>query len=623
MFGRSMLTPISDRPYQLTLGSYAFYWLRLEPVTASRPPTTAEQRLPALAVTGVWQNIFEGEAAESLERVLPGYLQTQSWFSEKGGVPTSVRIVENIPLDHGDAWIMLVQAEYAAGEAKRFVLPLTFRDTTRPAPEGSESMPPEAYQIAALTISSAEAEPRSGILFDAIADRRFAQGLLDTFARHRRFRGASGQLRARTTPACRRLHNLPPFPLEPTLIKTRQDNTSLVFGDRFIFKLFRWVEEGVHPEVELTHALSQQERFTAMPVQAGTLTYYAGDSGMTWGTLSKYVPNEGDAWNYTVDAVRRFFEHVLTRREQRPEAVVPNQPFLDVVREGCSQLAGEWIGSYLESARLMGQRAAEMHLALASIPDDPAFAPEPFTIDYQRSTFQTSRNWVYRVGQLLRRMIPALPASAQADAQVVLGREADIIQYLRAIMSRRIAAQRIRCHGDFRLSSLLFTGKDFVVIDFEGEILRPLSSRRHRRSPLRDVAAWVHSMYSAVQTVLQDEHVRPADRHVIEPWARFWQWWVSVAFVKGYLDTADGAGFLPKNREEMQIVLDYSLLGRGIYDLRFQLLRHPERGQTPLKAILHLLRERDRRQSDRPEDAELTGSDTSTEIPVIAEKVAK
>jgi maltose alpha-D-glucosyltransferase/alpha-amylase len=625
MFGRSALPAIGDRPYQLTLGPYAFYWLLLEPAAANRPSTWTESRLPALAVTGVWQNLFDGAAAESLERILPSYLQAQSWFAGKGGVATSARIVENIPLDRGDAWIMLVQVEYAVGEPRRFVLPIAFRETAQSGHEAgaADTMPPKAFQIATLTISAPETEPRTGILFDALADRKFAQDLLAAFARHRRFRGIGGQLHARTTAAFNRLRDLTATPLEPSLIRAEQNNTSIAFGDRLVLKTLRWVEEGVNPEVEMAQAVSERTHFTALAPLAGTLTYHAGNGAVsTWGTLTEFVPHEGDAYHYTQEALRRFFEHVLTRREQRPEPTLPHQAFLDVVHQDVPAQAREWIGSFLESARLMARRTAELHLALAAIPDDPAFAPEPFTLDYQQSTFQTVRNWVFRIGQLLRRMLPTLGDHARADAQMVLGREADIIQYLRAILSRRIAAQRIRSHGDYRLSSLLFTGKDFVIIDFEGEVLRSLSNRRHKRSPLRDVAAWVHSMYFAAHSVLQDEHLRPEDRPIIEPWSRFWQWWVAIAFVKAYLEAAGAAPFLPATREEMQIVLDYCLLGRSIYELRYQLLNHPERSQIALKAILHLLHERDRRQPDQPTDPPADSAAASADVPQAANPVA-
>jgi maltose alpha-D-glucosyltransferase/alpha-amylase len=294
--------------------------------------------------------------------------------------------------------------------------------------------------------------------------------------------------------------------------------------------------------------------------------------------------------------VRRFFEYMLARRENRSDPAVPSGSYLDVIKEPMPALAGELIGSYLQSAALMGRRAAQFHLALASIADDPAFTPEPFTSGYQRSTYQSARNWVYRIGQLLRRMAPGLPEKAQADARVVLGREGDIIQQLRGIVDRRITAQRIRVHGDFRLSSLLYTGRDFVIINLDGEVLRPLNNRRLKRTPLRDVAGWLHSLSCAVLTVLHEEHLRPEDRPTLEPWARYWHWWVSVAFLRSYLDTAADASFVPGQRDELQSLLDYCLLGRAIYDLRYHLLNRPDRVHVPLRAMLLQLLDRDRRQ---------------------------
>ena len=188
LFGRSTLPAVGERPYQLTLGPYAFYWLLLEPASSPRPAPCQENRAPAIEVAGVWQNVFDGAAVEHLERILPTYLQTEHWFTGQGGTPTAARIVERIPFCHGDAWMMLVQVEFTEGEPRRLVLPVTFRKETREAAD-AESMPPDAARIARLTIKGASGtDDQAGILFDALADKRFAQALLDACARHRRTR---------------------------------------------------------------------------------------------------------------------------------------------------------------------------------------------------------------------------------------------------------------------------------------------------------------------------------------------------------------------------------------------------------------------------------------------------
>ena len=597
MFGRSTMPAVGDRPYQLTLGPFAFYWLLLEPNAPTQVVAPSEMNLPTIEVSSVWQNIFEGAAVENLERALPRYLQKQPWFAGLGEGATSVRVVETIPIHHDDAWMTLIQVEFAAGDSRQFVLPLTYRQEQKK----NETFPVDSNQVAQLTIKGASGtEDQSGILYDALADKAFVHFLQDAFTRHRRFRGKSGELRARTTTLFPRSRDQKHSLLDPMPVKAPQSTTSIACGDQFMVKVIRWVDEGVNPEVEIAQALAEKTEFTHVAPLVGTLTYQAENRPpVTWATMSKFVPHESDAWRYTVEAVRRFFEYVLTRRENRPEPVVPNVPFLEVVNDELPPLAGEWIGSYLEAVRLIGRTTAQLHVALGSIHNDHAFLPEPFTPMYQRSTFQTARNWVFRTGKLLRSVLNELPGRTQADAHRLLGREGDIIQYLRAIVGRHIGAQRIRCHSDLSLNHLLYTGKDFVIIDFEGEALRPPSNRRQKRSPLRDVAALLHSMYFAVQSALQDEQIRPEDGPTLEPWAHFWTWWVSAAFVKAYVEVAGGTSFLPRSKEEMQIVLDYCLLGRAIYELRYHLLNNPKRIQIPLQAILHLLQERDRRPDPR------------------------
>lgn len=617
MFGRSVLPTIEDRPYQLTLGPYAFYWLHLDPVAAHRP-LSVPTRLPVLAVPEAWHTILEATNIENLERLLPGYLQTKVWCTSKGGIPSTARIVEKIFLEQADAWIVVVQVEYASEEAKRFVIPLAFRPEPKNVVGASnaETPPPEGFQIARLTATGASGgDDITGILFDAVADKRFAQCLLEAFSRHRRIRGTAGQLVAHTTPSFHRLRDFAKAPMEPTLIKSDSDNTSIAFGDKLVLKVLRWVEDGVNAEVEIGNALAEKTHFYHIAPLAGTLTEHAANGVTTLATLTKFIPNEGDAWHFTIEALRRYFENVLTRREQRPQPTMCHVPLMQASCQELPSLVGEWMGSFLESARLMGRRAAELHVALGGIGDDPAFSPEPFTPDYQQSTFHTVRNWVYRVGQLLRRSIQKLPRESQADAHLVLGREGDVIQYLRTIVGRRIVARRIRCHSDFRLNSLLYTGKDFVIIDFEGEALRSHAARRHKRSPLRDVSSWLHSMSSAVQFVMQSDHLRVEDKPVVEPWAKFWQCWASVAFFAAYLDVPGVRTLLPNKNDDIQMLLDYCLLSRSVYELRYQLLHDPERIHIALKGILEVLQERDRREAPPYEESVLEQVETGAPSP--------
>jgi maltose alpha-D-glucosyltransferase/alpha-amylase len=492
--------------------------------------------------------------------------------------------------------------EYAEGEPQTYVLPLAF--AAGPQASKVQSEMPHAV-ICHLKVKNPEpGKDQEGFLYDPLGERDFSKALLAVFAHRRRLRGVGGELVGWTTPAFHRLGGPLLVPqLEPSLLKAEQSNTSVAYGDRLLLKVFRGVQEGVHPEVEMGRFLTERAGFTHAPPVAGGLDYRVNQGKiMTVAAFLGFVPNEGDAWHFTLDSLRRFYAQALTQQARFQEFLTSTKTFIELVEEDLPPLAQELIGSYLESVRLMGRRTAEFHLALASISDRPDFTPEAFTMLYQRSLYQTVRTQTLRMLDHLRERGPRLPEEVRGHAQQVLQHEPELFQHLRSILERRITAQRMRCHGDYRLNDLLYTGKDFIIIDFEGEVILPLSNRRHKRSPLRDVASLLHSFYFAVRTALKEGGLRPEDIPALEPWARIWHRWVSVAFLKSYLQTAVDASFLPRSREELQLLVGFYVLARGVFEIDYQLLNHPERVDIPLRGLLHILELRTRRPASSPPD---------------------
>ena len=252
------------------------------------------------------------------------------------------------------------------------------------------------------------------------------------------------------------------------------------------------------------------------------------------------------------------------------------------------------IGAYLESAKLLGQRTAELHLALSSDAQDEKFRPEEFSQLYQRSLYQSFRNQAGRVLSLLRRTLPQLEEDAQVQASRILALEPALMAIFKAVDGSKIAATRIRNHGDYHLGQVLFTGKDFVIIDFEGEPDRPVGERRIKRSPLRDLAGMLRSFdYAALMR--RGELAEPGTPQfaVLTHWAQTWQLWVSATFLGAYFETADGADFVPREKRDTQLLLDAFLLEKALYELGYELNNRPDWAMVPLEGILHLLEERD------------------------------
>jgi trehalose synthase-fused probable maltokinase len=194
---------------------------------------------------------------------------------------------------------------------------------------------------------------------------------------------------------------------------------------------------------------------------------------------------------------------------------------------------------------------------------------------------------------LLRRRLDGLPDAARGRAEGVLARQSEVERRFDAIRSGKVDAVRIRTHGDYHLGQVLYTGDDFVIIDFEGEPARPLGERRLKRPALRDVAGLLRSYHYAAQTGLREYRERgdlgPGPLERLTGWASYWHHWVSVAYLRAYLETAAGAPFVPPTEPERVALLDVSLLEKAIYELAYELNNRPDWVDLPLEGVLQLL----------------------------------
>jgi len=590
IFGQTRFPRIGESPYFFTLGPRDFYWFSLVPQPVEQVFLAAgELQLPTLVVTGRWDNVFRGKGKSALEDVLPRYLQERRWFGGKARLMKSTKIREAIPLVHDSSttYMSLVGVEYTEEDDEIYALPLAY------ATGNQADRLLKDYPQGALARLHLEDKDERGIIYDAMADRAFSLGLLETIARRRRPKGAGGELVARPTRVYRNARGPVEVPLEPSILKAEQSNTSVIFGDRFILKLFRCLHAGVNPDLEIGRFLTERG-FPNIPPVAGSIEYYRGrQEPLSLAILQTLVPNQGDAWEYTLDVLGHFLEHILAQSTEVPSGSLSQEPLLDMVDRDPPSEVFEAIGTYAEAARLLGQRTAELHVALASAPEDSAFAPEPFSKLYQRSLYQSMRSLTGQVFRLLRQRIKDLQDIGRNEAQGILDRESEIRDRFKSIMEGKITAMRIRCHGDYHLGQVLCTGNDFVIIDFEGEPARPISERRIKRSPLRDVAGMLRSFHYAANAALLNQQegglIRSEDLPHVESWLQFWYAWVSAFFLKPYLEVGPQGSFLPQTREELQVLLDAYLLEKAIYELGYELNNRPHWVRIPLQGIQQVL----------------------------------
>jgi len=592
-----------DGAYFLSVGPHAFFWFLLEPPTPGRAEaqSIADVRLDVAGEGLLTHPAFERELRARLPRLLPG----RRWFVSKARTIRGTRVVERValrsvggqngtPVVHRA--IALAEVEFSEGEAETYALPLA----ATPAdvvPAGS------AVEAAALLYVTDGAGQR-WLVYDGMSDASFARTLLKTALRGREAAGSAVRLVGRRIGGGGGTNGRAALPdlnaLEVTLPQREQSNSNAVFGNQLMLKLYRRLGDGVNPELEVGEHLAARAGFKHTARIAGAIEVVGPGRAAprTLAVVLSYVANEGDAWEAFLDHGHRYYEGLgAVAPEQAATLCLPGDPGCAGGDEGPPQAIVSLIAEPLELARLLGQRTAEMHTALADDRGNPAFAPEPYSMPYQRSLLQSMRNATRAALGALAKRVGTLAGEARELAQGLLGREAEIGALFRALSARPVRAMRIRCHGDFHLGQVLWTGKDFVIIDFEGEPLRSAGERRLKRSPLRDVAGMVRSFDYAAWTALRRywEVLPPegnaAARERDLRGAGLWGAWLGREYVRAYVARLRKlrADLVPADAADTALVLRSWVLEKALYEVLYELNARPDWADIPLRAVHALL----------------------------------
>jgi maltose alpha-D-glucosyltransferase/alpha-amylase len=366
-----------------------------------------------------------------------------------------------------------------------------------------------------------------------------------------------------------------------------QSNTSVLFGTQLVMKMFRRVEPGINPDVEIGRFLTERG-FARVPQLAGAIEYEREDDEPASAVMiQQFVWNQGNGWQVTIEELGRYFERVvalpdpqLTREDAYKWIGSDDEPPAPVL---------EAIRIYLTTAEVLGRRTGELHVHLASAPDDPAFAPETNAAADLAATAERMQELARRQLGLLASSLEALDDRSRAIAGEVLANRDGIVQQFDDLVRLRDGGLRIRTHGDYHLGQVLVNEGDVVILDFEGEPARTLAERRAKYSPLRDVAGMLRSFsYAALTGHGAAAATRLEDRDRLAPWADFWEAWVSATFLRSYRTAVAGAGLLPSDQTESDVLLQAFVLDKALYELGYELNNRPEWVHIPLTGLLRL-----------------------------------
>ncbi|MEP7287035.1 MAG: maltose alpha-D-glucosyltransferase [Chloroflexota bacterium] len=587
LFSGKAFPVISDSPYFFMFGPHNFYWFSLQPAHhTDTSETPKDVTHPVLNVTGTWSNILSQAGQAQLEAVLPGYLRERRWFQSKAKEIRVIKIADTIAVPNTDAYLMLMTVSYRADDDEIYMLPVCFATGEQIAQLRQRQ--PNAI-ISDLVVES-DGHSISGVLFDAVGEPSVCSAFIRLIHKNRKVKGSRGTLVPSVTPGLAEVWD-EDIVQQPTVLGYEQSNTSIRYDESMIFKLVRKVAEGINPELEILRFFNGKT--VNVPPLLGSLEYKP-DKGeaMALGVLQLYTVNQGDAWRYTLSWLARYLEDALVKSSGGPTNLpaVPTGSFIELMQQDIPKTAEELLGEYLAGARKLGQRTAEMHIALASDTINEDFKPEPYSKLYQRSLYQSMRNLTNRVFEQLRTKRRTASGDLASVIDQTLSQESNILNAFMVIPDKKFPGMRIRVHGDYHLGQVLYCDGDFTIIDFEGEPGRILSERRMKRSPLRDVAGMLRSFHYAAYGALPGYGVqsiaREEDFPILEPWAKFWQIWTSVAFLKAYIEVMEPTGILSSNTDEMDMLLRIFLLEKAIYEVGYELNNRPGWLRVPIQAII-------------------------------------
>jgi trehalose synthase-fused probable maltokinase len=502
-----------------------------------------------------------------LSSALPGFIAARRWYRAKTRTIQKAEIEDVVAIGYAGSQLLVIRLDYTDGNSDHYVLAITFA-------AGSDSDAIANYK------TETGNEER---VYDALSNSEFRDSLLRAIRCGSRFNGRAGELIASHTSVLEDSCKVLEPSLESFVGRAEQSNTSIIYGDRFILKLFRKIEPGINPDIEIGAFLTEQG-FRHTPAVLGHLEYRSKNDGDVYAVaiLQQFVRNRGDAWKYTLESLSRFFDGALAERRTAPE--LNSLHPMELMANRMTSEVEELFGEYVKSASLLGLRTAEMHAALADR-HNPGFIPEPFTPADGQKLYEEMLGQVDIAFELLRRKRAVLTGTAADDAEALLRMEHRVTELFSSLRNHPLTAARIRLHGDYHLGQVLYTGEDFMIIDFEGEPARPLSERRGKALAMRDVAGMIRSFQYAAYAALFARGETGGARS----WADFWTAWMSATYLKEYLDAANGSLFLPSGPQEQRLLFDSFLLQKALYEVAYELNNRPDWVQIPLRGILSLV----------------------------------
>ncbi|MBN1167095.1 MAG: maltose alpha-D-glucosyltransferase [Methanospirillaceae archaeon] len=583
IFSSNKFPQIGKDPYTLTLGPHDYYWLLFqEQIITDRKHFM--RLIPSITLRDKRDGFFAPGQERLIEATIQSYMKRWNEIRWERQGPGRLEIIEQIPLgeSHLDPSDLIILKEIFADSTSRLVFIPVFFVSGEPAEIIIREVP--EYIITRLTNGCQE-----GILCESYFDQTFRESLLNLLISRKMIRGKNGLIRINIERKYRYLLRDQMEKADPVLHAGKGVCEFVITMNGLSLKLYRSLEEGINPAIDMLRFLNEETDFRNCPTYAGSIEYKQPKAELrVIGIVQEIGETKGNGILFAEDAVSSYFNAVLSKREDlsirsiTPFDLLPGRP------EGL-EMVEEIIGPFcIYMMDILGTRTGELHLALASS-QKPEFAPESFSLLYQRSLYQSFQSQIRLLLRDLQSSLPDIPDIHHDSIFDLISTEPVLKKELQPLIKKKIITKKIRIHGDYHLGNLQFTGKDFIIINFEGDSNKTISERMGKYSPLRDVAGMIWSLYYSTHSMFsQKTLIRPEDIVYLKPWVDYWLFCVTRSFLSSYLAVVGDTGILPKESEDRELLLRIYTIERAVTKIGYMKTIRPDRIHIAIR-VLHAL----------------------------------
>jgi maltose alpha-D-glucosyltransferase / alpha-amylase len=587
LFSGGRFPPIGELPYFLTLGPYGYYWFSLHSIAkktaAERLQWERESQVEQLIMKEGASSLFGLTHRKKLTELLFLYLCQKEWFIPyiRNVDRTTLKVLDHFPLNARHEHLLMVQVGFRNGSFRKFLFYVRFVE----GDEGKQLLDQQPHCVIAEIKS-----PSSDllILFDCCEEPAMGRLIEKIIKEKKRIKGENGKLIG-----VQLEKNRKPSKDEERPLSCAEIQANVFPSKRGILRVFTMLEEGMPLDISLRLHLAKTDFKQFFPVTAYLEYSLYRQQSVAIAEELAYEPIKHNAFNHTIEAVERFlFECQSLSEEQKKELTYPRRFWLEEKKEHLTETVHTAINGSLQESREYAKLLSHLHSALNVSTSEEIFKPIPFTPFYQRSLFQTVRRNLEQGFETLTRIKNTIPKHLAPDIEYLHSYKETLMEYTNLLFKSRILANRIRCHGNFWLEHLIFSGTDYKITNFAGDPEKAYGEKIFKRSALVDLVTLIYSLQLvpsyAIGRILGRGQMSEHQKFTFESYGNVWSFWMQKECIETYLEESKGASFLPKERRQIDLLLHLYLFEKGFEILSKGYQESEIRFEGALNLLKHL-----------------------------------